>query len=68
MSLPDEPILVLNGVTKIYPNQVIANDDIYLNIQGGHVHVLVGENGAGKTTLMKYTLWLDQAYFRRNNI
>jgi simple sugar transport system ATP-binding protein len=47
-----EPAVVLRGITKRYPG-VVANDDINITVQRGHVHAIVGENGAGKSTLMK---------------
>ncbi|MEE1043174.1 MAG: sugar ABC transporter ATP-binding protein, partial [Clostridia bacterium] len=30
-----------------------ALDNVYLNLEGGSIHALMGENGAGKSTLMK---------------
>jgi simple sugar transport system ATP-binding protein len=46
-------ILILEGITKQFPNGIVANRDINFRIQKGHVHALLGENGAGKSTLMK---------------
>src|ERR1700759_1343268 len=46
------PAVVLHGITKRYPG-VVANHDIDITVQRGHVHAIVGENGAGKSTLMK---------------
>jgi simple sugar transport system ATP-binding protein len=46
------PAVVLRGITKRYPG-VVANSDVNITVQRGHVHAIVGENGAGKSTLMK---------------
>ncbi|MFX0080045.1 MAG: ATP-binding cassette domain-containing protein, partial [Candidatus Hermodarchaeota archaeon] len=42
----------LENISKTFPGDVRANQDITLRIKEGEVHGLLGENGAGKTTLM----------------
>src|SRR5262245_42168384 len=47
------PVLVLNNVTKTYPNGRSALQDVDLVIPEGDFVFLVGPSGAGKSTLMK---------------
>jgi general nucleoside transport system ATP-binding protein len=57
--MPQELVLEMKGIDKIYPNGVVANKDAYLGIQKAEIHALLGENGAGKTTLMKILFGIE---------
>jgi len=54
------PILLMEGITKIYPTGLVANSNVTFEVREGEIHALVGENGAGKTTLMKVLFGLEK--------
>jgi ABC-2 type transport system ATP-binding protein len=51
-------LLEVDGVSKVYPNGVRANNEITLSAERGEVFGLLGPNGAGKTTLVGQILGL----------
>lgn len=56
----DEPILLMQNISKVYSNGFIANSNVTLSCQKGEIHALLGENGAGKTTLMKMLFGFEE--------
>lgn len=52
--------LRMEHITKVYPNGVIANQDVTFAVNRGEIHALSGENGAGKSTLMKMLFGEEQ--------
>jgi multiple sugar transport system ATP-binding protein len=51
--------IVLDRVTKVYPNGVCAVEDISLAIGDGEFMVLVGPSGCGKSTLLRMVAGLE---------
>ena len=56
--MPGTPAVRARGVSKTF-GEVVALDDVDLEIAAGEVHGLVGPNGAGKTTLLGMLLGLS---------
>lgn len=53
-------LLEMKGINKVYPNGVMANQAVNLQLKKGEIHALMGENGAGKSTLMKILFGAEQ--------
>lgn len=53
-------MIYFNNVSKIYPKDSIALQDINLTISAGEFVSLVGHSGAGKTTIIKLILAEDK--------
>jgi multiple sugar transport system ATP-binding protein len=52
--------IVLENVTKIYPGEVMAVNDVSLEINSGEFMVLVGPSGCGKSTLLRMIAGLEE--------
>jgi peptide/nickel transport system ATP-binding protein len=54
----EEPVLVVEGLSKTFPGGVRALADVDLSVRRGETLGLVGESGSGKTTLARVLLGL----------
>ena len=52
--------VTLTNIRKIYDPNVVALDDINLNIEHGEFFVLVGPSGCGKSTLLRMIAGLEE--------
>jgi multiple sugar transport system ATP-binding protein len=52
--------IVLDGVTKVFSNDVVAVDHVSLDIADGEFMVLVGPSGCGKSTILRMIAGLEE--------
>ena len=53
MKPSEDPVIMLRGVSKRYPDGTVAVHDLDLDVGAGEICVLVGPSGCGKTTTMR---------------
>ncbi len=53
-------MIEIQGITKIYPPNIVALRDVQLSIKGGEFVSIVGQSGSGKTTLAKMLIAEEQ--------
>ncbi|MEO0091337.1 MAG: ABC transporter ATP-binding protein [candidate division WOR-3 bacterium] len=52
--------VLLENITKVFDNKVIAVDNLNLEIKDGEFFVLVGPSGCGKTTVLRIIAGLEE--------
>ena len=53
-------VIRLDRVTKVFSGDVVAVDDVSLEIPDGQFIVLVGPSGCGKSTLLRMIAGLEE--------
>ncbi len=56
-----QPVIEITKVSKVYPPDIMALDNISLTVERGEIVLLSGMSGAGKTTLLRLVCGLERA-------
>ena len=59
MSRPDETLIHLRGVHRVFPGSRVALDSVDLDVAGGEFVSLLGPSGCGKSTVLRLVSGLD---------
>ncbi len=55
--LPSDPSLIVDNLTKKYADNIVL-DQLFLTVNPGEIHGILGRNGIGKTTLIECVVGL----------
>ncbi|TET90662.1 MAG: ABC transporter ATP-binding protein [Methanomassiliicoccales archaeon] len=53
IGMPNDPIIVVKELTKVYEGDIVAADHVSFEVKRGEIFSLLGPNGAGKTTTVE---------------
>ena len=53
-------MIKFQNITKTYPNNIVALDDVSFEVDPNEFVCIVGRSGAGKTTLLKLLLGIEK--------
>ena len=55
-------LIEMKKISKHFPPQITALENVDFTAEPGEIHCLLGENGAGKTTLMNILYEIGRAH------
>jgi len=66
-------MIIFKNITKIYPNNIIALENVSFEVEAGEFVFLIGKSGAGKSTVLKILRREEEpskgaVYFKSKNI
>ena len=52
------PAIEMKGITKIYPNDVVANKDVDFSVDYGEIHAVMGGKRSGQIHTHENAVWI----------
>ena len=59
MNVPSSPVIEVQGITKVFPGNVVAVRDVTFSVAHGELLAILGPSGCGKTTLLRMVNGLE---------